>query len=157
MNQQILVGRLGRNPEFKALSENNSMVRFSLVTNDYYKDKDDKWVETSEWHNIIAFGKVAERMNEQLERGNKVLIVGKTIHKSYTKDGEQTPRSMTQVKVKNLNDFEKIDGGPTRVQEGNKEADKLAEENGFVVKPDELQDFESVDLPKEAKDDGLPF
>jgi len=152
VNLQILVGRIGKNPELKALEGGNSMVKFTVATNDGYYDKDHKWIESTEWHNCIAFGKIADSIAKRFERGFLVYIQGKTMHRAI-KDGENTTY-FTQVKISMIR---KAQGGTTRIEEGNKEADKLAEENGFVVKPDDLQDFNSVELPAEAKDDGLPF
>ena len=60
VNLQILVGRMGKNPELKALEGGNSMVKFTVATNDGYYDKDHKWIESTEWHNCIAFGKIAD-------------------------------------------------------------------------------------------------
>lgn len=153
INKQILLGRLGKNPEFKALDGGNSFVKFTIATSDNYKDKDGNWVENTEWHNCIAFGKLAESIEKRFERGFLAYIEGKTMHRAVKVDVDKT-KYFTQVKIDKIR---KVDGGTTRIQEGNKEADLLAQENGFVVKPDELHDFNSVDLPAEAKDDGLPF
>ena len=153
VNLQILVGRMGKNPELKALEGGNSMVKFTVATNDGYYDKEHKWIESTEWHNCIAFGKIADSIGKRFERGFLVYIEGKTMHRAIIKDGEDT-KYFTQVKVSTIR---KAQGGTTRVQEGNKEADKLAEENGFAVETPISEIDLSADLPKEAKTDDLPF
>ena len=143
-NKVLLIGRLGQNPELKTFENGNVMVKFSVATSSSYKDKEGKWITTTEWHECTAFGPTAERINKTLERGNQVHVEGKIQYRKYRKDGEETDRTSASVKVER---FLKLKGEETRVQEGNKESDKLAKENGFVVNPEEKDVDFSSDLP----------
>lgn len=84
MNNQVqLIGRLGQDPELKTFDSGNTMCRFSLATSDYYTDKNGERQEKTEWHNIVAWGKLAEIMNEILNKGEQVVIHGKLKSRSY--------------------------------------------------------------------------
>jgi single-strand DNA-binding protein len=84
MNIVHLLGRLGKDPEFKQL-ENTSIVKFSLATSEKYKDK-----EQTEWHNIVFFGKIAEVLKNYVHKGDMLQVSGKIKTRSYEgKDGEK--------------------------------------------------------------------
>ena len=72
INKVILKGRLGSDP-----LENNGVVKFTLATSESYKDKEGNKVESTEWHNITAFGKLGEIFLKHLSKGSEVLIIGK--------------------------------------------------------------------------------
>lgn len=81
------MGNLGKDPEFKTLPSGVKLIKFSLATSEKYKNKEGELVEETQWHNIVAWGKLAENMNGLLKKGNEVTIKGKLTHKSYEKDG----------------------------------------------------------------------
>lgn len=72
VNKVILKGRLGKDPEMK-----NTAVKFSIATDEGYKDKSGNKVDKTAWHNIVAFGKLAEILEKYLHKGDEVVIVGK--------------------------------------------------------------------------------
>lgn len=84
VNKVILVGRLGKDPESKVLSNGTAVCNFSIATSEKYKDK-----ETTEWHNITMFGKVAEIAQQYLRKGAIVFLEGKIKTESWEKDGEK--------------------------------------------------------------------
>jgi single-strand DNA-binding protein len=77
------------------------MARFSIATNEVYKNaKGEKVVET-QWHNLVAWGKVAEIAEKFLEKGREVAIEGKLVNRNYT-DKEGTKRYITEILVNEL-------------------------------------------------------
>ena len=100
-NKVQLIGNLGNNPEVKTLDGGKKMARFSVATNETYKNaKGEKVVET-QWHNLIAWGKVAEIAEKFLHKGSEVALEGKLINRSYNdKDGNK--KYVTEVQVNEL-------------------------------------------------------
>lgn len=89
-NSVRLIGNLGANPEVKSLEKGNKVARFSIATNDSYIDKDGKKVTDTQWHNIVAWGKAAELVEEYLSKGSEIALEGKLTSRSYeSKDGEK--------------------------------------------------------------------
>ena len=87
-NKVQLIGNLGMNPEVKTLESGKQMVRFSLATNESYRNaKGDRITET-QWHNLVAWGKTADLAGQYLKKGSEVAVEGKLINRSYEgKDG----------------------------------------------------------------------
>jgi single-strand DNA-binding protein len=100
-NKVQLIGNLGNNPEVKTLESGKKMVKFSVATNETYRNaKGEKVVET-QWHNLIAWGKVAEIAEKFLHKGSEVALEGKLINRSYNdKDGNK--KYVTEVQVNEL-------------------------------------------------------
>jgi len=60
VNKVILVGNVGKDPEVKYSPSGTPIAKFSLATNEKYKDRSDEWQERTEWHNIVAWQRLAE-------------------------------------------------------------------------------------------------
>jgi single-strand DNA-binding protein len=85
-NRVQLIGKLGFTPELLEFN-NSKKAKFSLATNEFYYQDGNKREET-QWHNIIAWGKLAENVKKYLEKGSEVAITGKLTSRSYNdKDG----------------------------------------------------------------------
>jgi single-strand DNA-binding protein len=98
-NTVSLIGRLGMDPEVTKFESGSMLARFSLATSDSYKDKNGEWVDNTEWHNIVAWGKSAELVKDKLQKGTEIALEGKLEHDSYTtKEGEK--RTKTQIKMR---------------------------------------------------------
>ena len=96
INRVILVGRLGRDPETKCLQSGMAVTEFSIATSEQWKDKDSgEKRERTEWHRIVAFGKLAEICGEYLTKGQEVYLEGRLQTDQYEKDG--TTRYSTKV------------------------------------------------------------
>ena len=97
-NKVQLIGNLGNNPEIRTTEAGRKMVRFSIATNETYRSsKGDKVTET-QWHNLVAWGKVADIAEQYLGKGSEVAIEGKLIHRNYL-DKEGNKRYITEVQV----------------------------------------------------------
>ncbi len=95
-NSVQLIGRLGIDPETKTFSDNNSKVRFSLATSEYYTNKEGERQEETQWHNVIAFGKTAEIAEKYLKKGKEIAIAGKLTYRSWD-DKEGNKNYITEI------------------------------------------------------------
>ncbi len=88
VNKVILIGNLGRDPEITYTPAGLAVARFSIATSETWKDKStgDK-KEKTEWHRVVAFGKLAEICGEYLIKGKQIFIEGRLQTSSYEKDG----------------------------------------------------------------------
>lgn len=87
-NSVQLIGNVGNDINFQTLENGNALAKFSLATNDYYRNNKGEKVKETEWHNIVAWGKTAEYINERVKKGNELVLTGKLKYSSYDgKDG----------------------------------------------------------------------
>ena len=97
-NSVQLIGNLGKDIEIREIANGNKVARIVMATNDYYKNNKGETVKDTQWHNLVAWGKQAERMAEVLSKGNEVAIKGKLVHRTY-EDKEGNTRYTSEVKV----------------------------------------------------------
>ena len=98
-NSVNLIGHLGKDPEFREMSNNTSFVRFSLATSEPVKNKNNEWEYETTWHNVVAWGANAEKCKRLLKKGSKIALKGKIVNDSYTsKEGEK--RQKTEVVIR---------------------------------------------------------
>ena len=97
-NKVQLIGNLGNAPEIKSIESGKKMARFSMATNENYRNAKGEKVTETTWHNLVAWGKVAELAEKFLQKGTEVVIEGKLINRNYTdKDGNRKYISEIQV------------------------------------------------------------
>jgi single-strand DNA-binding protein len=77
VNKVILIGNLGKDPEVKYTPSGVPVAKFSLATNERYKDKAGEWQDRTEWHNIVAWQRLAEIVGEYVKKGSKIYIEGR--------------------------------------------------------------------------------
>jgi single-strand DNA-binding protein len=100
-NKVQLIGNLGNAPEVKNTEAGKKLVKFSMATNEtYYNAKGEKVTET-QWHNLIAWGKVADIAEKYLSKGTEIAIEGKLINRNYM-DKEGNKKYVTEIQVHEL-------------------------------------------------------
>ncbi len=100
-NKVQLIGNLGMNPEMRTLENGNKMARMSIATSETYNNaKGEKQTETY-WHNVIAWGKLAEIAEKLLVKGTEVAVDGKLVSRSYT-DKQGQKKYITEVVANEL-------------------------------------------------------
>ncbi len=100
-NKVQLIGNLGQDPEVIDLENGGKLAKFSIATNETYKNSAGEKVTDTQWHNVVAWGKTAEIAESYLSKGKEVAIEGKLIHRSYeNKEGEK--RYVTEVRCSEL-------------------------------------------------------
>ena len=97
-NKVQLIGNLGNAPEVKTTESGKKLARFSVATNESYRNASGEKVTETTWHNLVAWGKVADLAEKFLHKGTEVVIEGKLINRNYTdKDGIKKYISEVQV------------------------------------------------------------
>lgn len=105
-NLQILIGRVGKDPETKMVND-VKMAKVSLATNESYKNKNGEKVESTEWHNLVFWRGIADVVERYVRKGDLIYVEGKTTHRKYEKDGQV--KYFTEVVVDNLTMLGKTD------------------------------------------------
>ena len=95
-NKLQLIGNLGNDPEIINLDSGKKIAKFSIATNETYKNKEGERVTDTQWHNVVCFGKTAEIIETYVTKGKEVAIEGKLSHRSYD-DKEGNKRYTTEV------------------------------------------------------------
>ncbi len=95
-NKVQLIGRLGQDPEIMTFDDGNKMAKFSIATDDSYKDKNGEKVERTYWHNVIVRGGLVNVVENYVTKGKEIAVEGKLTNRSYEdKDGNK--RYTTEV------------------------------------------------------------
>jgi single-strand DNA-binding protein len=94
INKVILVGSVGKDPEVKYTPSGVPVAKFSLATNENFKDRNEEWRERTEWHQIIAWQGLAEIVGEYVKKGSKLYLEGKLQTSTWeNKDGDKKYRT----------------------------------------------------------------
>lgn len=100
-NKVQLIGNLGNAPEIKQMDSGKKMARFSVATNESYHSAQGEKVTETQWHNIVAWGKLADIAEKYLSKGKEIALEGKLVSRSYVdKDGNK--KYITEVQVNEL-------------------------------------------------------
>lgn len=149
LNKAMIYGNLTRDPELKALPNGMQVCSLSLATNRTYADRDGKRQESTDYHNVVVFGKQAENCGKYLTKGNSAYVEGRLQTRSWDKDGQKQYR--TEVVA-------------DRVQFGPKGGSNTAATGGSYSAPANPQDSESNKAPalpdypeEEINPEDIPF
>lgn len=96
VNKAIIIGNLGRDPELKYMPSGDAVCNFTIATKDVWKDRDGNQQEKTEWHNIVAFRRLAEICGEYLKKGKQVYIEGRIQTRSW-EDKDGVKRYTTEI------------------------------------------------------------
>jgi len=100
-NSVQLIGNLGQDPEIVNLESGTKLAKFSIATTDSYRNAKGEKVEDTQWHNVVAWGKTADIVENYLTKGKQVAVEGKLVHRSYeATNGEK--RYITEIKCNEL-------------------------------------------------------
>ena len=97
-NKVQLIGNLGNAPEIKTLEGGKKLARFSMATNEVYRNAKGEKVTETQWHTLVAWGKVADIAEKYLVKGSELAIEGKLVNRSYN-DKEGNKKYITEVQV----------------------------------------------------------
>ena len=137
LNKVMLIGNLGKDPELRHTPSGVAVATFTVATNESWKDQDGNMQERTEWHNIVAWRKLAEVCGEWLKKGKKVYVEGRIQTRSYDDKNTGAKKYMTEIVLDSMIMLDGRGGGEAPSQPT------------AVAAPDE---------PAAAgKDDDLPF
>ena len=101
VNKVILVGNLGKDPELRYTNSGVAVASFSLATSDSSKDAEGNVQDRTQWHNLVAWRKLAEICAEYLKKGSKVYVEGKLQYRTYD-DKNGVKRYVTEIWMDNM-------------------------------------------------------
>lgn len=96
VNRVILIGNLGKDPEIRRFENGAVVAKFTLATNENYKDKGGEWQTMTEWHEIVAWRTLGERAESSLKKGMLVYVEGKLTHRTW-QDQDGNNRKTTEI------------------------------------------------------------
>lgn len=96
VNKVILVGRLGADPEVKAVGQGSTVAQFNVATSENWVDKNNQKQERTEWHRIVVWGKLAEICGKHLAKGRQVYIEGRLQTRQW-QDQQGQKRYTTEI------------------------------------------------------------
>jgi single-strand DNA-binding protein len=103
VNKVILIGTLGKDPELKYTPQGTAVAKFSMATNENFKDKQSgEWKERTEWHNIVCWQRTAEVAAEYLKKGRQVYIEGRLTTRSWDDKETGQKKYMTEIVANDL-------------------------------------------------------
>jgi single-strand DNA-binding protein len=135
LNKVQLIGNLGKDPELRYTTAGVAVATFTLATNESWKDQDGNLQERTEWHNIVAWRKLAEICGEWLKKGKKIYIEGRIQTRSYDDKNTGAKKYITEIVADNMI---MLDGKGEAREAGTVPAPSPAHEEGSLAKDDDL-------------------
>ena len=148
VNKVILLGNVGKDPETKAAATGTVVATFSIATSDRFKDKEGTWQDRTEWHNLVAFGKVAEIIRDYVKKGSKLYIEGSLRTQSWDDKTTGQKKYKTEIIV---NDLSLLSGRG----EGGESGGGYSKSN--TASFDQRSPAEDFSQSTEITDDDIPF
>ena len=137
VNKVILIGNVGQEPQIRTVGD-QKVATFNLATTERFKGKDGNMVESTEWHNVTIWGKLAEVVEKYVSKGTQLYVEGKIKTEKYTKDGQD--RFITRIVASSL----QLLGGKK-------------EESAPAQQRPQYQTTPLIDGVVEPEDDDMPF
>jgi len=151
VNKVFLLGRLGKDPEIRATQGGMQIATFTLATSDRQKDQTGQWVDKTEWHNLVAFGKTAEIVRDYCKKGKELFIEGKIQTRSWDDKESGQKKYRTEILV---NDLSFTGGGDRAGSEGGGSYTKPAATTSYDQRtPATTPDYGDSGIT----DDDIPF
>lgn len=110
LNQCNFIGRLGAEPEMKAMPNGDAVCNFTIAVGDDYKDKSGARVESTEWVRVVAFRRLAEVIGQYCKKGSKVFVSGKMKTRQWEQEGVK--RYSTEIVANELQMLDGKDSAP---------------------------------------------
>ncbi|MBX2992787.1 MAG: single-stranded DNA-binding protein [Bacteroidetes bacterium] len=138
LNKVMLIGNLGKDPELRYTTSGIAVATFSLATSDSWKDQEGNTQERTEWHNIVAWRKLAEICGEWLKKGKRVYIEGRIQNRSYDDKNTGQKRYITEIVADNMIMLDGGGGGRAAASENSGAAQTPAEPTIPAAPEDDL-------------------
>jgi len=102
VNKVILLGNVGKDPEIRSTGGGTMVANFTLATSDRQKDAQGNWQDRTEWHNLVAFTRLAEIVRDYVKKGSKLYVEGKIQTRSWDDKESGQKRYRTEIIVNDL-------------------------------------------------------
>lgn len=130
LNRATIIGNLTRDPEQRALPSGITVCQFSLATNRFYKDKDGNRQESTDYHNIVVFGRQAETCAQYLKKGQSALVEGRIQTRSWDDPSSGQKKYRTEIVADRVQFGQKAGGAPSSAGQTDAEAPQNAPNDG---------------------------
>ena len=102
VNKVIVIGNLGANPDIRALPSGQNVANFSLATTERFTDRNGAKQECTDWHRVVAFGKLADTCDRFLSKGRQVYVEGRLTTRQYEAKDGSGKRYRTEIVARQL-------------------------------------------------------
>lgn len=148
----MLIGNLTRDPELRSLPSGIKVCTFSLATNRVWKDKNGARQESTDYHNVVVFGRQAETVAQYMKKGSSILVEGRMQTRSWDDKTSGEKKYRTEI-VADRTQF-----GPKGAQGGGGGAVAGTTSAGSKMPASESQEVDSIEYPEEdINPEDIPF
>ena len=156
VNKVFLLGNVGRDPEIRSTGGGTMVATFSLATSSNQKDPQGNWQERTEWHNIVAYARLAEVVRDYLKKGHKVFIEGRITTRNWDdKDHPSIKHYRTEIVASDLSLLTAREEGSAGAGGYSRSASPSGSTASFDQRPPAGQD--DLSHSAEISDDDIPF
>ncbi len=152
VNKVFLLGNVGKDPEIRSTGGGTTVANFTLATTDRQKDAQGNWQDRTEWHNLVAFTRLAEIVRDYVKKGSKLFIEGKIQTRSWDDKETGAKRYRTEIIV---NDLSLLSGREEGASGSSRPASSSSSTASFDQRPPAGQDEYAQQA--EISDDDIPF
>lgn len=153
VNKVLLVGNLTRDPEMRSMPSGQAVANFGIATNRVWRDKEGQKQQQADFHNIVAFGKLAETVSQYMKKGNMIYVEGRLTTRNWdAQDG--TKKSRTEIIAETIQFGPRTGGGQggTYSQQGGVSAPRQAQQAS------QQEDIATVEYPEDdVNPNEIPF
>lgn len=147
LNKAFVIGNLTRDPELKSLPSGIQVTSFSVATNRVWKDKNGAKQESTDYHNIVVFGKQAETVAQYMKKGSNVLVEGRMQTRSWEAEGKKMYR--TEIIADRVQFGQRASGQTAPVEKS--DSDKISTK-------DKADNMDTIEYPtEEINPEDIPF
>ena len=136
VNKVILVGNVGKDPGVKYTPSGTALAKFSVATNERFKDKSGEWQDRTEWHNVLAWERLAEIVGEHVRKGAKIYIEGRLQTSSWEDRQSGEKKYRTEIVARDLVLLGSRDGAEPETEDPNREREKVHAGSGEITDED---------------------
>jgi single-strand DNA-binding protein len=145
LNKALIIGNLTRDPELKAIPSGIKVCSFSVATNRVWKDKNGAKQESTDYHNVVVFGRQAETVAQYMKKGSQVLVEGRMQTRSWDDASTNTKKYRTEIIA-------------DRVQFGQGNSSSMNSNRNNPNKEEKEEELDTIEYPEEQINaEDIPF
>lgn len=151
LNKAIVIGNLTRDPEIRSLPSGIKVCSFSLATNRVWKDKNNARQESTDYHNVVVFGRQAETVAQYMKKGSSILVEGRMQTRSWEDKTSGEKKYRTEIVADRTQFGPKSSGGGNSPVQGS----ELGKSSGIKSNTEEI---DTIEYPEEdINPEDIPF
>ena len=146
LNKAIVIGNLTRDPELRALPNGTKVCSFSVATNRVWKDQNGQKQESTDYHNVVVFGRTAENVGQYMKKGSNIFVEGRMQTRSWDDKNTGEKKYRTEIVADSVQFGPKAgNSGPSQSPSNSAQSKNQAEESDTIEYPEE--DINPEDIP----------